>query len=353
MRCELVTPRSSSWGACLSQVRHDFYHLPEYAELSAESHRDALARAFIARDDNDVFLVPLILRPIEGREERYALVDATGPYGYGSPIASTTSVAFMGRAIEAMIELLRQEHVVTLFSRLHPLLSIPLEPLRRYGTVVDHGVTVYCDLRRSAEELRNETRHSLRRRIQKARNSGLVAEHDRAWNHLDAFYEAYTQTMRRVGASEFYYFDRPYFARLRAKLHRNLHLLVVRAGNEVASAGIFSETCGIVQYHLSGTGDAFRHRDASHLLTHFAGEWARDRGNEVFHLGGGVGAAEDSLFRFKAGYSKQRSQFSTWRLVVNHESYRKLLESRQIAVDCGPAEASKFFPEYRAQSSVG
>jgi hypothetical protein len=134
MRCELVTPRSSSWCACLSQVRHDFYHLPEYAELSAESHRDALARAFVARDDNDVFLVPLILRPIEGLEERYTLFDTTGPYGYGSPIVSTTSAAFMGRAIEAMIELLRQEYVVTLFSRASPV----VDPFRAAATV-RHG----------------------------------------------------------------------------------------------------------------------------------------------------------------------------------------------------------------------
>jgi hypothetical protein len=50
VRRESVTPRSSSWFACLSHIRRDFYHLPEYAELSAESHRDELARAFIARE---------------------------------------------------------------------------------------------------------------------------------------------------------------------------------------------------------------------------------------------------------------------------------------------------------------
>jgi lipid II:glycine glycyltransferase (peptidoglycan interpeptide bridge formation enzyme) len=122
---------------------------------------------------------------------------------------------------------------------------------------------------------------------------------------------------------------------------------VVRAENEIASAGIFSETCGIVQYRLSGTADAYRQNDASHLMTHFAREWARERGNTVFHLGDGVGAANDSLFQFKAAYSKHRSQFSTWRVIIDQQVYRDLLQSRQIEVDWQHAGSGKFFAEYR------
>jgi hypothetical protein len=55
---------------------------------------------------------------------------------------------FICRAIELMIDVLKQQNIVTFFSRLHPLLPLPLDLLRRFGTVVEHGPTVYCDLRR-------------------------------------------------------------------------------------------------------------------------------------------------------------------------------------------------------------
>ena len=132
-----------------------------------------------------------------------------------------------------------------------------------------------------------------------------------------------------------------------------MHLLVVRSGGEVASAGIFSETCGIVQYHLSGTSQASLRSASSHLLLHFAREWAKRRGNEFYHLGGGVGANKDSLFQFKAGYSKLRRRFSTWRLIIDYEAYRELLALRQIEIAGDQPASSEFFPEYRKFSTVG
>jgi hypothetical protein len=88
-------------------------------------------------------------------------------------------------------------------------------------------------------------------------------------------------------------------------------------------------------------------------LLHFGREWAKARGNELYHLGGGVGAAKDSLFQFKAGYSKLRGRFSTWRLIIDYEAYRELLALRQIEVAGLQPASSEFFPEYRKYSTVG
>lgn len=357
MHCELLSPRSDAWMRCLDEVRHDFYHLPAYVTLCAEGYEGGTPCAFLARNDDGLFLLPLIVRPISERAGGRKLFDAVGPYGYGSPIfcmkTDRDRSSFLVRAIESMIDCLRGEQIITAFSRLHPMLDVPLDPLRHHGAVVSHGETVFCDLRLSQEELWHQTRDRLRTHINKCRNAGFVAEEDRDWRFLDAFCEIYTETMRRVGAAEFYYFDRAYFERLRNDLPENMHLLVVRSGDELASAGFFSETCGIVQYHLSGTGQAFLRSESSHFLLHFGREWAKTRGNELYHLGGGVGAAKDSLFQFKAGYSKLRARFSTWRLIIDYEAYRELLALRQIEVGGLQPAASEFFPAYRKYSAVG
>ncbi len=104
-----------------------------------------------------------------------------------------------------------------------------------------------------------------------------------------------------------------------------LHLCVVEKAGVVAATGLFVETDGIVQYHLSGTGGDFRDIQPTKLMMHFARAWARERGDYVLHLGGGVGGAADSLMHFKTGFSPLRHVFTTLRVVIDEEEYHRLV----------------------------
>jgi hypothetical protein len=74
------------------------------------------------------------------------------------------------------------------------------------------------------------------------------------WSLFKDFVEIYLATMRRVGAIQRYLFSEEYFENLRAALGERLHLCSVHSPRgDVAAAGLFVETDGIVQYHLSGT----------------------------------------------------------------------------------------------------
>jgi hypothetical protein len=347
MLWDLVGPRSELWTSALRELRHDFYHMPEYVRLCVGLYEGGKPRAFIVRDAEGVFLLPLIVRPIEGTD----LFDAISPYGYASPITWVQEGCdhnrFLERAIDALVECLLNEKIVSVFCRLHPILTLPLEALERRGTVVAHGPTVYCDLHSSTSELWHATRETVRRQIRRAEESGFVAEEDLTFRHYDEFQEAYAATMRRVGATEWYFFDREHFAELRAALGDAMHLLTVRYEDEIVCAGLFSEICGIVQYHLAGTKDGFEHRDVSKLLIHHAREWGHERGNEVLHLGGGVGAATDSLLHFKCGFSKLRGTFHTWRLIVDEHAYRDLVAQARGQMLNNTAQPASYFPEYR------
>ena len=86
--------------------------------------------------------------------------------------------------------------------------------------------------------------------------------------------------------------------------------------------------------------------DFAELVLDFARNWAKDRGNDVLHLGGGVGSRNDSLFEFKAGFSKTRHDFVTWHLVFMPDVYDDLEKKRDSIL--GPAEDVGYFPAYRA-----
>jgi hypothetical protein len=354
MLCELVDPNSELWKAALREIRHDFYHLPDYARLCVGLYPGGIPRAFIARDADGLLLLPLILRPIELETGESSLFDAISPYGYASPILSVRPGCderrFLERAIEALVECLRKARVVSLFCRLHPLLALPQGPLARHGIVVEHGPTVYCDLHQSEAQVWQSTREAFRRKIRRVQSEGYVAECDASWRHYDAFQEIYADTMRRVGASEWYFFNQEHFADLRTSLADQMHLIVVRSEDEIVAAGLFAETCRIVQYHIGGTRDGYEKSDAYKLLIHYARQWAKDRGNDVLHLGGGVGAAQDSLLHFKEGFSKLHGTFQTWRLIVDDTAYRELVAQKRAQSTVTDETSNGFFPEYRVDN---
>ena len=78
--------------------------------------------------------------------------------------------------------------------------------------------------------------------------------------------------------------------------------------------------------------------------------WAKERGNQYLHIGGGVGGQKDNLYTFKSGFSKQRHEFFTLRSIVDTEKYNDLLHFRAKAIDKSveDLQESNFFPAYRA-----
>ena len=143
--------------------------------------------------------------------------------------------------------------------------------------------------------------------------------------HLESFMRMYRATMTRHSADPFYFFEDAYFAALREALEDCLHLCVVEKDGAVAAAGLFVETNGVVQYHLSGTDEAYSGVQPTKLMIHFVEGWAKERGNRVLHLGGGVGGDDDLLLWFKAGFSPVRHTYATLRIVIDEAEYGRLV----------------------------
>jgi Acetyltransferase (GNAT) domain len=343
MKAELLEEGSDAWPEFLAEVRHDFYHLPAYVALSARQEAGE-ARALLVRDRSRATLLPLIIRDVTGGGR-----DATSPYGYPGPLLrDPTDVAFLRAALLAALPTLQAAGIVSLFARFHPLLN-PVVP-DGVGAMVRHGETVSIDLSASPEVLWREMASGHRNEINRALRAGHSAAPDDSWTHYETFKRLYRQTMERRSAASHYFFDDVYFDGLRAALGDRLHLWLVSIGDAIAAAGLFAETCGIVQYHLSGADEAFARERPTKLMLHAVRTWAQARGDLEMHLGGGVGAAEDSLLAFKGGFSRRRHPFFTLRLVVDADAYRRLVRARDPAWD--PEEMDGFFPLYRKEAAI-
>jgi hypothetical protein len=342
----IVDPDSPRWAALLERVRHDFYHLPAYVRSSARFDGGE-PRAVLVEDGGRSLLVPMIVRrPIPGAESD-ARWDAISPYGYPGVLVEAPEAereSFASSALEIAQGVLRDQGCVSLFVRLHPVLGPVPRPAG--ATVVHHGETVAIDLRRTDEELWRETMSGHRNEINRSIRAGHRAFVDREFVHAARFVEIYHATMRRVSASAYYFFSMEYLDAMREALGDRLALIIVEIGGAVAAGGLFVVTGDIAQYHLSGVDDAFVRDRPTKLMLHFARGWARDRGASVLHLGGGVGGAKDSLFAFKAGFSRGRCPFHTLRMVVDPEAYESIARARGVTASLD--DLSGFFPAYRA-----
>jgi ribosomal protein S18 acetylase RimI-like enzyme len=336
----LLDVDAPEWAAALAAAPHDFYQLPAYVAVCAEQE-GARPRALYVAADAKVMLLPLLIRDIPGGG-----LDAASPYGYPGPVGiGTDDPTFLRIALVAGLNVLREAGIVSAFVRLHPLLNET--PPQGVGTLVHHGETVSIDLTLPSEELWSQTRANHRRDITRALQLGYVARIDEDWIHLESFKELYRATMSRRSAAQYYFFDDAYFDRLRDALGERLHLCVVSNDGSIAAAGMFVETNGIVQYHLSGSSDASRAVQPTKVMMHFMANWAKNRGNQVLHLGGGLGGDSDSLLQFKSGFSPRRHTFSTLRMVVDEEEYSRLVAGRGLVEE--PIARTGYFPLYRAR----
>ena len=74
--------------------------------------------------------------------------------------------------------------------------------------------------------------------------------------------------------------------------------------------------------------------------------WSQERGNKWLHLGGGLGAQKDALYKFKAGFSNYEKVFGISKIIFDKKNYEGLVrQAQEIAKDLNDDQR---FPGYRA-----
>ncbi len=328
----------------------DVYFLPQYS-LIFERLGHGVAHCFVYRSAHGLVLYPFLLRRINDLQlfqSEEQMWDITSPYGYGGPlfcpIGETPSpelVAGFHRAFESYCQ---GNQIVSEFARLHPL-------MRNHEAVGPWTVfqqnTIYLSLTQSHESLWNGLRENHRRNIKKAMRLGVEISWDTRGEHLEQFYTLYVETMRRRQAASFYFFPMEFFRSTLDLLGDSAFLGVARFQGRVVAGALFLRHNGFLHYHFGGSQEESLELGANHLLFYQAAVWGQEHGSRYFHLGGGL-KPDDSLYLFKAGFSKQTAPFYTLRRVHNPNTYNRLTVLRQDYERANGVQGDDgFFPRYR------
>ena len=327
------------WSAILNScINFDFYHTQCYHILETGTKAVLLTAHF----GDHLIAFPFLIRQIPNSD----YFDCTSAYGYCGPVGSQDLANFSNDEIAFFwaetFSFFVSSKIIAAFSRLHPL--IPHASLfDQAGQVKDINQTVSIDLRITEEEQKKQYRKSNKSELNQLRRKGYIVEEASDNHDIDEFIKIYHETMRRVNASENYFFTSAYFYKFLRNSCFKSKLLLAKKDGKVAAGAIFTITKSIMQYHLAATTEEFIKDTPMKLVL----DTARLEGNalhlDFLHLGGGVGGNDnDSLFKFKSGFSDYRNQFQIWQAVIDQEVYDDL---------CSQANAdqnSSFFPLYRS-----
>ncbi len=333
-----VIKEKKQWDALLNEFEfYDFYHTYDYHYISKPANETPVILKY---SENDILIaLPLLIRNIENTNYK----DATSVYGYAGPLAKGNLDAFDNVNFrEALNNYLKENNIISVFSRLNPYIPYQYHVLNHLGGVMPKGKVVNIDLALDKITQRQRYQSRLKTHINKSRRHCYIKKASNSKDFQD-FIEIYKENMDRVKAKKSYYFNEDYFEKLSSsKDFETETLLAIHKESEKVIAGcMFIKTNNIVQYHLSGTRQDYLHLTPSKLLIDEMRLAANNQDYTIFNLGGGLGGShEDSLFKFKSSFSKDFKDFNLWKYIVNKEAYEHL--SKNKAQDC------LFFPLYRS-----
>lgn len=303
-----------------SSSQKDIYYREEYVKLYETALEKAIC--FFYYEGSDYFLFPYLLRKFN--YQAICLYDFETPYGYGGPITNTLKNDFIDRALDSFYNYGKENNYVAGFVRFHPLLE-NINGFSQIGEILLDRKTIAIDLHLDLDHIwQNEIHTKNRNVIKKGLKNGLTFIADYNYSYLDVFMNLYKNTMSRLNADVFYYFDAEYFRNIKKNIENSFLGLVLFKEKVLASAIFFYS--GIYgHYHLSGSDkDALNFSPNNFMLWEAAKEMKR-YGVQKFHLGGGTDSDEhNSLYEFKKKFSKSEYSFYIGKIIFNPSLYEEL-----------------------------
>jgi len=305
----------------------DVYYSRGFVQASAALVDAEPVLLRLARGGGDVFLACLVRRDP---------TDVVTPYGYGGPAGAGEDppLAAFPAAYEAWCT---QRGAVSSFVVFHPLLGNARSEAAAGFRRTPLAGTVAWPLQRPDLVATMHKHH--RRLVRRARAAGYDVAVEPAPAELAEFASVYERTMRRAGASPFYYFPRSYWEALAAAVP--LVRVDVRSDGELIAGVLGMGEPPWLHYHLGGATDAARGTGASHLALFALAEWGREQGYATLHLGGGVGGRADSLLEYKLRFAPDGLvPVALGKAVHDRDRYLRLTGADDVDWD-------GFFPAYR------
>lgn len=338
----IINSGDKCWNEYINRLplpKQDIYYTAQYYEMNAQS-KNVQPQLFVYNDIKGNFgIYPFLKYKIVHTNLKGIFYDIESAYGYGGPIISCEDEEFRVAFEQNFIDYCCNAKIIAEFVRFHPL--IKNESVFRHDINVEHNrTTIWIDLTKPLDEIWMQDISTKNRNIiRKCEKNGLLVERS---DNYEEFIQIYNETMNRVGAGSFYYFENKYYELIRN--NKQYILFNVKEGSETIAAAIFMRYGDYFHYHLSGSRKEKLKLSPNNILLWEAIKFAKKSGYKKMHFGGGLtNASQDSLFRFKRNFSEQSADFYIGKRIHNLKVYDQLINDWEKL----HGKKAKLFLQYR------
>lgn len=321
--CEriLIDVNDDKWDnilSCLDSEQKDIYFTQAYVKACQE---DGKGYMFVYKEDEKIAINIFLKKQISEDGIYQPFYDIQTPYGYGGPIANTRDMRFLNAFEEAFCQYCIKENIIAEFVRFSPLLQNHVL-FRNDIEVLHNRFTVCMDLSHGDVYLWEKEFSSVcRNRIRKGEKAGLKVILSQDYT---TFQKLYNETMDKVGATQYYYFDDEYFEKM--KRMDACKLYAVMLNDRMIAGGLFFFYGMYCHYHLGASDKSFLKYAPNNILFWHVAKDAIESGCKRFHLGGGLDdTKDDSLFHFKSTFSKNINDFYIGKRIHDYDKYQQLI----------------------------
>ncbi|RPH30791.1 MAG: GNAT family N-acetyltransferase [Bacteroidales bacterium] len=342
------------WNRLLKQLpieQQDIYYTQEYHQVY-EVFGDGKAMCLVYEKDHKLVLYPFLLNSVTdlGYNLDKNYFDTQSVYGYSGLTGNTEDSDFIDEFYSSFGEYCLQNNIIAGFTRFHPIISNQrLAP--KHINILKDRLTVVVDLTKSYNDIwTKDYSSSNRNMIRKAKKNGYKIEIKREPNRKDIeeFIDIYRNSMQKVEANSYYFFNKDYFFNIFNILKGRSYLInVLNLENEAICSSIFFHYNHYFHYHLSGRKDKADNSANIYLLDQ-AITFAISIGAKYFHFGGGrTSSSDDSLLKFKQSFSKMTLPFHIGKKIYNQKVYDEVVKQWELKYPEKKDKYSGFLLKYR------
>lgn len=339
----IITSKSKWDSVVTAMPYYDFYHTYDYHLLASSLDEKPILCAY--KKKGSVIALPLVIRPIKNTP----FFDASSVYGYAGPLTNNLDHLDLHDFSTQIKHFFKENKIISVYSSLHPYMENQKLVLQHLGCIQKIGSVV--GIHTTLDEQQQLTSYSTntKRNLKKAEKTCYIKVSSNSTD-ADIFIDLYYETMKRVKASNFYFFSKDYFKKLIQSKSFSAQFIfaALKETDEIISAGIMVKTNNtMVQYHLSGTKEKYLYLSPLRLILDKMRDLSTKEHYAFLNLGGGLGGKQDSLFSFKSSFSQFTKPFFVWKYIVNEDIYQELCLKNAKHIK----EDSSFFPKYRFPNS--
>lgn len=295
----------------------DIYYNPYYlkAAQNAESYPIEI---FLYEENGVKSLIPYVKRKINDllifKDLKEEFWDISTPHEYSGIITNSADnnnfYSWLGKYCQ-------NNNIIFEFSRFNPFLKNEKSTKSSGYNLIKCSDNVYIDLTNNFDDIYKSFNRSVRKNIKRANSFNLeFIEAGPTDENIKTFIEIYSESMDRLGAKDYFYFNDEYFNKLIKECSQS-KLFFISDENEIIAASILLTHTDKAHHHLTGCKSYALEKRPNDFMIYSLIKWCQNSNIEKLHLGGG----SEQIKAFKSKFSQMRIPYYIGYKIHNKEIY--------------------------------